>query len=92
MRRDPGDGFLWLRSPFYDLFAARTAKLMTEDTEQKAVKRALKRDGVAKGMFFNLLGQIAIVASGGLVSILLARHFDRKHGPGAYYGQPGEMR
>ena len=21
---------------------------------------------------------------------LLRRHFDRKHGPGAYYGQPGD--
>jgi L-ribulose-5-phosphate 4-epimerase len=23
---------------------------------------------------------------------LLRRHFDRKHGPGAYYGQPGDER
>jgi L-ribulose-5-phosphate 4-epimerase len=23
---------------------------------------------------------------------LLARHFDRKHGPGAYYGQPDDQR
>ena len=23
---------------------------------------------------------------------LLRRHFDRKHGPGAYYGQPGDQR
>jgi L-ribulose-5-phosphate 4-epimerase len=23
--------------------------------------------------------------------VLLRRHFDRKHGPGAYYGQPGEV-
>jgi L-ribulose-5-phosphate 4-epimerase len=22
---------------------------------------------------------------------LLRRHFDRKHGPGAYYGQPGDI-
>jgi L-ribulose-5-phosphate 4-epimerase len=24
--------------------------------------------------------------------VLLRRHFDRKHGPGAYYGQSGEKR
>jgi L-ribulose-5-phosphate 4-epimerase len=23
--------------------------------------------------------------------VLLRRHFDRKHGPGAYYGQPGDV-
>lgn len=29
-------------------------------------------------------------AAGEIQVALLRRHFDRKHGPGAYYGQPGE--
>jgi L-ribulose-5-phosphate 4-epimerase len=30
--------------------------------------------------------------TGGIAEVLLARHFDRKHGPKAYYGQPADRR
>lgn len=42
------------------------------------MKPALKRDSVAGGVILNVLGQAAIVASGGLVSILLARHYGKE--------------
>lgn len=34
-----------------------------------------KRDSLQLGLFFNLLGQVATVASGAVISILLARHY-----------------
>jgi PST family polysaccharide transporter len=37
--------------------------------------RPRRRDGLRTGLLFNLLGQVAMLASTGLISILLARHY-----------------
>lgn len=37
----------------------------------------MKKDGVAVGVVLNVLGQVAIVLSGGAVSIILARKYDK---------------
>jgi O-antigen/teichoic acid export membrane protein len=38
----------------------------------------MKKGGVAEGVALNVLGQVAVVASGGLVSILLAREYGKE--------------
>ena len=52
---------------------------------ETAVENAVALEAVAASTYR------ALVLHSGCVSIddrLLAKHFDRKHGPGAYYGQP----
>ena len=55
------------------------------DDVETAVENAVALEAVAASTYR------ALVLHSGCVSIddgLLAKHFDRKHGPGAYYGQP----
>jgi L-ribulose-5-phosphate 4-epimerase len=54
-------------------------------TPETAVEVAVALEAVAAMAFQTLLIEAATTEIGGE---LLARHFDRKHGPGAYYGQP----
>jgi L-ribulose-5-phosphate 4-epimerase len=55
-------------------------------TPEAAVEAAIALETIASMAFQTLLIEAAAVEIG---DELLARHFDRKHGPGAYYGQPG---
>lgn len=54
-------------------------------TSAEAVEAAIALEVVAEAAFRTLLIDAAAIEIGGE---LLSRHFDRKHGPGAYYGQP----
>jgi L-ribulose-5-phosphate 4-epimerase len=54
---------------------------------EAAVDAAIALEAIAEIAFRTLAIEAASDEIGG---DLLRRHFDRKHGPGAYYGQPGE--
>jgi L-ribulose-5-phosphate 4-epimerase len=58
-------------------------------TPEAAVETAIALEMIAATAFRTLLIEAATPAVG---DVLLARHFDRKHGGSAYYGQPGGPR